>query len=111
MTSLILFEICCKRTRDTPTSQVWVCVFSSVCGFWPEMMKTMPLASATLSFCSGVSAMQVVHLMPTTAAMIAKKQNKIQDNIRPRVPWTIPEDKDTTQDQVSGRFIHLLELF
>lgn len=71
---------------------------SELNGLWPAMRKITPPARATLSFCSGSSAMQVVHLRPTLSTKIEMKLSKMDDSISPCVPCTIPGDKDTAQD-------------
>jgi len=57
-----------------------------------------PPARATLSFCSGCSAIHVVHLIPTTATIMEIKLSKMEVSISPRVPCTIPEDTDLAQN-------------
>lgn len=72
-------------------------------------MKITPPASATLFFCSGCSAMQVVHFMPTISTKIEIVHRKMDANISPRVPCTIAGDKNTAQghviEQVSVKFM------
>lgn len=61
---------------------------------WPAIMKIIPPARATLPFCCGSSAKQVVHFMPTVDTKMAMKHSKMEDNISPRVPCTIPADQN-----------------
>lgn len=75
------------------------------------MMKMTPPAKATLSFLSGSSAMQVVHLMPTISTKTEMKPSKMADSINPRVPCTIPGDKDEAVEPDPFKFVLLIYLF
>lgn len=80
MSSFSVFVDCIVYVR--------MCVSVYLCASLPAMIKITPPVRATLSFCSGCSAMQVVHLMPTPSTMIAMKDSMMAANISPRVPWT-----------------------
>ncbi len=103
-TSQIMFKSCWDIAVNAKHTVVWCNIWRDkdevlcMCVNWPAMMKITPPARATLSFCCGSSAIQVVHLMPTISTKIEIKLSKMEDSISPRAPCTIPGDKDTTQD-------------
>lgn len=71
----------------------------------PAMMKMTPAPRATLSFCSSWSAIQVVHLMPTTATRMEIKHSRMAHSISPRVPCTIPGGRQEDVSHTSPNHI------
>lgn len=82
------------KPDDVQAACVHFTFVSKLSGLSPAKMKITPPARATLSFCAGVSDIQVVHLMPTISTKIPIRHSKIEHSISPRVPSTIPGDKN-----------------